>query len=106
MSLNLAEALEEIQNKSYRQIEMETAWKWASRSAAAYQLVSNSNEKKHILETFSVAEDFYHEAVEHAALVEEDASKLVKEVQEAILPYMEKAVKHMDSIILSKNGSK
>src|SRR2546425_2306592 len=55
---NISEAAKELKAKSYEQIEQETAIKWAARAIAA----SNLGKLKE-------AENYRHEAVEHAAFV-------------------------------------
>jgi hypothetical protein len=99
--LKIEEARDEIASKTHRQIEEETAWKWASRAAASYELVSNKGEDK--LAIWSMAEDFYHEAIEHAALVEKESDdegeELVAKVRKAVSPYIDKAVEAMDKAL-------
>jgi len=97
--LNLKEARDEIAAKTHRQIEVETAWKWASRAAAAYELVSNEGEDK--LAIWSMAEEFYHESVEHAALSEDDG-ELIKKIKDAVEPYLEKACETMGKALGDK----
>lgn len=93
--LKLNEALQELENKTYRQIQKETAVKWASRAAAAYQNCSKAKKSEKLV-LWTVAEEFYHEAIEHAALVE-DEEDLVKNVREAVHPYLDKAAESMDT---------
>lgn len=94
--LNLKDAKEELEKKSYKDIQTETAWKWASRAARSYQVVTEvAMERK--LAAWTIAEEFNHEAIEHAALVEDGAVGLLKEIQEAVAPYQEKAFSHLES---------
>jgi uncharacterized protein (DUF1015 family) len=93
--LKVDEASKELESKSYGQIQKETAWKWASRAAASF-LSCKKAKKDEKLVFWTVAEEFYHEAIEHAALVESDES-LVKEVREAIHSYQEEAAESMGS---------
>lgn len=98
MSLKVKEARKELEDKTYREIEVETAWKWASRAAAAYEKVKESGNK---LGAWSVAEEFYHEAVEHAAL-SEDEGELLKKIKKAVEPYQEQAAEVMADALEKK----
>lgn len=93
--LNVEAAREELSNKSYHDVQVETAWKWASRACAAYEWVSDKS--SHALISWTVAEEYCHEAIEHAALSGSDAPELLKEIQDAIEPYQEVAVEYLDS---------
>lgn len=90
--IKLKEAKEELEKKTYREIQKSTAWTWASRAAASYDNCAKADKDKLVL--WTVAEEFYHEAIEHAALVEGEED-LVKEVREAVSPYQEKAATSM-----------
>jgi len=68
----LREALLELNQKTHRQIEKETAWKWAARACAAYLLVQNEDNLGIALDRFAEAEDYSREAVEHAATSAEE----------------------------------
>lgn len=81
--LDVPKALGEVQEKSNEQINRETAYTWGSRAAACYQLAEEASEEKSKDDWKIRAEDFRHEALEHAALVE-DEGKLVKEIQDLI----------------------
>lgn len=94
--LDLDSARKELTEKSYTEIEEHTAWTWASRACVVYQFISeSSNEDEFNL--CMLAEDYYHEAIEHAALVEGKGPELLKEVIEAITPYREKVYEKEDS---------
>lgn len=97
ITLNVEEALEEIQTKSYREIQEETAVKWGSRAAASYQLVLSVPHQEKLI-YWTLAEEYNHESIEHAALVEDETGLLVKQVQLAIKPYQERAVELLDAI--------
>lgn len=71
---DLNAALNEITTKSESQIQIETAYKWASRAIICYRLFSNSRE----LKLFAQAVDYHHEAIEHAASAEDDCKTLHK----------------------------
>ena len=68
---SLDEAVQELKQKSYEQIERETAVKWASRYLASKKLGK-------------VNETYRHEAIEHGSLAGiEFLIKLVDEIGEA-----------------------
>jgi hypothetical protein len=91
--LNLEEAQKELSEKNLQQIQTETAWKWGSRAAASYQncLAAESLKK---LALWSIAEEYYHEALEHAALVE--GEDVLSQLKKELNPYQEKAAQDMD----------
>jgi len=80
----LAEAQREISQKSRSQIEHETAFKWASRAAAAYGLF-RSNQKE--LRWLRDSADYYHEAIEHAALADH-SGEVLRAVREWVHRYI------------------
>ena len=57
-------ALVEVQTKSEKQIEQETAYRWCARALACYSLYGKTGQAKLLLE----AERFADEAKEHAAM--------------------------------------
>lgn len=88
--LKVEKAREELKDKSYLEIQKETAWKWASRSAASYDLAIEEKDISRKVAVLSVAEEFHHEAIEHAALYE-DGGGLLREVDKELEPYRERA---------------
>jgi hypothetical protein len=60
-----AEVFTEVLSKSDAQISTETAYKWAARSVVAYREFAKTGE----MEWYRRAEDYRHEALEHASLV-------------------------------------
>lgn len=58
---SIAEAVAELRKKSLHQIQVETAVKWAGRACAAARLGLHDD-----------AEEYAHEAIEHAALSGDD----------------------------------
>lgn len=84
--LNVKKALEEVRGKTVEQINTETAWTWGSRAAACYQLSSEASSEEEKDKWSSLGDDYRHESLEHAALVE-DEGKLVGEVSRAIAPF-------------------
>lgn len=84
--LDIAAAKRELQTKSPSDIEKETAYKWCSRALASVLLLKEAKTSKEALSWRLKAEDFRHEAIEHAALVEDDCKtvkKLTRVMQEA-----------------------
>ena len=65
------EALNELQSMSLKQIQVETAYKWAGRALAAAHLGKSHD-----------AIEYAHEALEHAALSGRDV--VLREVREAL----------------------
>lgn len=72
--LKLDEATAELEDKTYEQIQIETAWKWGSRAVAAYKLGDPQ------------AQEYEHEALEHAALVD-DSGQLIAELTKEMSKY-------------------
>lgn len=63
LTKSTAEALSELQQKSLKQIQVETAEKWCGRAAAARLLGLPERD----------VTEFAHEAIEHAALSGDDS---------------------------------
>lgn len=61
-------AVTELHHKTIEDVQRETATTWAGRAAAAYHLYVQSGQLRFLLD----AEEYHHEALEHAALVEND----------------------------------
>jgi len=91
--LKVDDALKELAQKSYVDIQVETAWKWASRAAASYEALSTEEDKKALLASFMMAEEYFHEAMEHAALARDNI--LLQSIVNAVSPYEEKAAAHI-----------
>jgi len=72
--LDVQAALDEIVNKSESQIQIETAHKWAARAIACYMLYGKT---QHI-GWLTRAEEYRHEAIEHAAVAEDGCYTLKK----------------------------
>ena len=71
MSLKIDKAKEELKEKSYLEIQKSTAWTWASRAAVSYDLAIDEKDLSRKVAVFQVAEEYHHEAIEHAALYED-----------------------------------
>jgi hypothetical protein len=89
--LNLEKARKELANKSYGEIQAETAWTWASRACVAYQNINERDVGSDRLVAWSVAEELYHESVEHAALA--NVEGLLGKIREAVKPFQDAASK-------------
>jgi len=100
--IKLEEALKELAEKSLNDIQIETAWKWASRAAASYKNSLNARGKDRML-YWALGEEYYHEAVEHAALA--DSESFLKEVREALSSYQEEASEALGKRFLVKDDS-
>jgi hypothetical protein len=59
------EVVDEVLHKTDRTINIETAYKWAARAVVAYIQFTKTESFEWLLR----AEDYRHEALEHAALV-------------------------------------
>ena len=70
--MSLPDARREILQKTRSEIEEETAVRWAERAVAAYQLSSMQQDNRYLRD----AGDYYHEAVEHAALADHSGEVL------------------------------
>lgn len=82
------EALAELGQASEYDIERETAIKWGARALAAYSLYEEFLERHWLLS----AEEYYHEAVEHAALIF-DHGETARQIQLQIAPVRQRALK-------------
>lgn len=100
--LNLEQAQAELRQKNYDQIQEETAWVWGSRAAACFQNVLDGTKDR--LACWTLAEEYYHEAIEHAALSTNET--LVKEIRVAISSYQEKAAAAMSAEKGPSNGNR
>jgi len=85
MDFDVEAAREEVNSKSEAEIEIETAYKWASRSIASYQEYAATKELKWLLR----GEDYLHECIEHAALAK-DGGKTLSIIEEEVEKYRPK----------------
>lgn len=100
IKIDITKAIKELQSKTHQEIEEESALSWANRACASYYMVShgglNPGEAlRHLIE----AEDYFGEAVEHAAK-KEDMGSLVHQVQVAIKPYQDAASQAINNHLL------
>lgn len=94
--LKIAEAKKELSEKTLDQIQRETAWKWASRAVASFEnTVDAANEKK--LTTFLAGQEYLHEAIEHASLVDDGDGDLVDDVKKAIKKSLNDAIEDVEN---------
>lgn len=75
----IEEALKEVQSTPTEKVEIDTAYKWAARSIACFLL---SRETKEV-NWFIRAEDYRHEAIEHASLAH-DGGQTVQFIESEI----------------------
>jgi hypothetical protein len=78
--LDLEKARKELKEKGIRQIHEQTAWTWASRSIAAFELSLELQGLDKVFK-FSDAQEYAGEAKEHAAQVSSD---LLREIEKNI----------------------
>jgi hypothetical protein len=64
--IDIESALKELKTKSLDTIQRETSYKWASRALAAQKLFGTDNQ---FMLDYN---EYVHEALEHAALVEDE----------------------------------
>lgn len=69
---NLKAAAKEISEKTDSDIQIETAFKWASRAIVCYRLYKGTGK----IAWLQRAEDYKHEAIEHASLAADDFKTL------------------------------
>ena len=100
--LDIEKARKELSEKSLNDIQTQTAWTWASRAAASYQNSLDAKGKDRLL-YWSIGEEYYHEALEHAALV--DGTALISEVKEALSQYQEEASEALGKRFVVKDDS-
>lgn len=61
-------AMDELHRKTLTMVQQETAITWAGRAIASYALLAETGELQRLLD----AEEYAHEALEHAALADTD----------------------------------
>lgn len=88
VSINKSEdAKKELEEKSLKDIQIETANKWADRAEEAYKKAIDQKSVKWLLD----AVEYGHEAIEHASLCEEVS--VFEDIKSKIMPLHDKAVK-------------
>jgi hypothetical protein len=91
--LDLEKAKKELSEKNLNDIQKETAITWASRAAVSFENCLQSDGLKKVT-CFAVGEEYLHEALEHAALVE--GEDVLSQIKREVLPYQEKAAQDVD----------
>jgi len=92
--LNIEKGSKDIELKSLAQIQEETAWTWASRAAAAYKKLEETGDWKWKTD----AEEYRHEAVEHAALIGDTHPTVLTEIHDALEEYRKEAQESAEEI--------
>jgi hypothetical protein len=82
-NLNLDKGNKDISEKSLSDIQRDTAWTWASRAAACYEKLAKTGDWKWKTD----AEEYRHEAVEHAALIGDTHPHVLEEIHKALEKY-------------------
>lgn len=77
MALDIEAAQQDIRTKTKAQIETETAWVWASRAVACYLEARSCKDAVEQMKWLKQAEDYQHEALEHASQVRDGARTLL-----------------------------
>jgi len=88
--LDVAKGLAELRAKSLAEIERATAMTWASRAAASYELASQSGGIAERFRQFYEGETYRQEALEHAAMAE-DQGKLLIQIHDEVDSYRVRA---------------
>ena len=90
--LNLDKGEKDISEKSLAQIQKETAWTWASRAAACYEKLAKTGDWKWKTD----AEEYRHEAVEHAALIGDSHPHVLEEIHKSLEKYRKESEEKLD----------
>jgi hypothetical protein len=91
----ISDAQDELSKKTYHDIQKETAYKWGSRAIACF---INAGHELNLIKKFGLiqlGEEYRHESIEHAALVE-DAGKTLAFVQAEMEHYRSDALKGLE----------
>lgn len=84
---DLKSAAQEISKKTDSTIQIETALKWGARAVVCYRLYKKTKKLKWLQR----AEDYRHEAIEHASLAD-DGFETLKKVSAALAAEAQLAV--------------
>ena len=82
LAIDVDGARAELMSKDYTDIQRETSLKWMARALAAYEIGTNSETAKETVLWLEMGNEYIHEALEHAALVE-DGGQLVAALSDA-----------------------
>ena len=86
-SVNIDKAWEELSKTNIHAIQKETAFKWGARGGAAYRQYLKTKDPKWLFD----GDEYYHESIEHAALVEHKEPAILRKIKSVVLPLREKA---------------
>lgn len=92
MALDVEKRLKELKEFSHEEIQKEAAYAWASRACAAFQYATEAQDYQEHIKWLIQFEDYKHEALEHAALIEA-GSGLLTEITQLMDAYEEKVLK-------------
>jgi ABC-type phosphate transport system auxiliary subunit len=90
MKIDIASANAELQQKTYEQIQSETASKWTNRALASYERSRNGKKLDEKLGWLCYGQEYASEAIEHAAL--SDDLKLLEDVKKNLNSYYMRAI--------------
>lgn len=91
--LDLEKARQELGEKNLDQIQKETAMTWGSRAAVSFEnCLAATGIKK--MTCFAIGLEYFHEALEHAALVE--GEDVITALKKELSPYQERAAQDID----------
>lgn len=93
MKIDIQTANNELQVKTYEEIQAETAWKWASRSVAAFLRSSGAKGIDEKIRWLAFGIEYEGEAVEHAAFSVDGAA--ISQVRKTIKSYKTKAIQEI-----------
>jgi hypothetical protein len=96
--LDAKKARKELGKKTLEDIEHETAITWGGRAVASYQVAHEAKGTADAVRRFAEGETYRQEALEHAAMVEDEAH-LVALVAEEIAPVRQQARDHVESLL-------
>jgi N-methylhydantoinase A/oxoprolinase/acetone carboxylase beta subunit len=96
--LDAKKARKELAKKTLEDIEHETAITWGSRAVASYQLAHEARGAADAVRRFAEGETYRQEALEHAAMVEDEAH-LVALIADEIGAEREPARRHVEALL-------
>lgn len=89
-------ARKELQEKSMEDIQIDTAKKWAARAHVAYEIAywfGEEGDRDSAIGWFHVGEEYRHEALEHAALVDsKEGDDLLQSVRDLVSSLRDSAI--------------
>lgn len=69
--MDVEKAKQELQQKTLQQIQRDTALSWGARTMAVIEFSDQAKSQTELLHWMVDAHEYYHEALEHGALVDE-----------------------------------